>query len=150
MSIWFNARVLCCEESPQWTAALQSARARVSWAPLGPAQAGNWRVLEGDWADPDYPYRVVEGHEVVLLRWPSQPCSSEQVRWWLSGAMHLAQSARRSRLRAFGFAYAPEAPPLLLTSGQFLSHYLESLEMRVCLGQPHNLLQAVEASLALA
>lgn len=132
MSIWFNARVLVLEEAPLLLTELRKARARVSWAPLTPQheQVNRCRILTGDWADPDFPYRLVEGHEVVLLRWPEGPeVHSEQVRWWLTAAMHLAESARRSRLRVFGFCGGKKAPPLLSSAAEFLRNYLPALEM---------------------
>lgn len=148
--IWLNARVLCCEESPQLATSLQAAKARVSWAPLASGEPGPWRLLTGDWADPDFPYRLVEGNEVVLLRWPDQARPGEMVRWWVSAALHLCHSARRSKLRAFGFGYSQEAPPLLLRSAQFLEEYLATLDMTTFVSRQSGLLQqTVEAGLAL-
>lgn len=127
--IWFNTRVLCCEETPELAAALTAAKARVSWAPLGVPTEGSWKLRLGDWANPDYPYALVEGHEVVVLRWPQGPCAPEQVRWWLSGFLHVAESARRSRVRALGFQFSEQSPPLLLHSGRFLQEYLRELAL---------------------
>jgi len=132
-SLWFNARVLCCEADPQGSLWFKQRRARVSWAPLQPAAQGpaGLRRIDGDWADPDFPYRAVEGHEVLLLRWPTQPAPAEQVRWWVSAAMHLGESARRSRVRALGLGLSPDSPPLLATSAAFLAEYLGQLELPV-------------------
>jgi hypothetical protein len=150
--IWFNARVLCCEESPDLATYLHNAKARVSWAPLlsDSQPNGSIRALAGDWADPDYPYRLVEGHEVVLLRWPDRPQAPESVRWWLSAAMHLGQSARRSRVKAFGFAFSPDSPPLLRHSGQFLAEYLATLELSaLVVSLSDSLLTGMETRLAI-
>ena len=144
--IWFNTRVLCCEESPELAAALVAAKARVTWAPLGAPTEGSWRLRTGDWANPDYPFALVEGHEVVLLRWPqnSQPC--EQVRWWLTGFLHLCESARRSKVRALGLQFCESADPLLLHSGRFLAEYVKQSGLTVIVAQS-DLLGAVEAGI---
>ena len=141
---WFNTRVLCCEETPELAAILTAAKARVSWAPLGVAaatQTGRWKLRQGDWANPDYPYALVEGHEVVVLRWPEGPCAAEQVRWWVSGFLHLAESARRSRVRALGFQFSCASQPLLLHSGRFLEEYLRQLELPCYSGEGEVLAQ---------
>ena len=139
--IWFNTRVLCCEETPELAATLTAAKARVTWAPLGVAVEGPWRLRLGDWANPDYPYALVEGHEVVVLRWPQGPSMPEQVRWWLSGFLHVAESARRSRVRALGFQFSSESQPLLLHSGHFLQEYLRELALPCYCGQGDMLAQ---------
>ncbi len=137
-SLWFNSRVLCCEADPEVSLWFKQQRARVSWAPLEMAAQGpaTLRRIDGDWADPDFPYRAVEGHEVILLRWPGQPAPAEQVRWWVSAAMHLGESARRSRVRALGLGLCPEASPLLATSGAFLAEYFARLELPVVAADP--------------
>lgn len=145
--IWFNTRVLCCEESPEMAAALVAAKARVTWAPLGSAQEGPWRLRTGDWANPDYPFALVEGHEVVLLRWPQNPQPSEQVRWWLTGFLHLCESARRSKVRALGLQVGESADPLLLHSGRFLAEYLKQSGLSVFIAATE-LIVAVEAGFA--
>lgn len=145
--IWFNTRVLCCEESPGLAASLVAAKARVSYAPLLSPQEGPWRLRTGDWANPDYPFALVEGHEVVLLRWPAGPNSPEDVRWWLTAFLHLAESARRSRVRALGLQTHLQADSLLLHSGRFLQEYFRQLPIPVfCCHE--NLLAEVEAGLA--
>ena len=136
-SLWFNARVLCCEVEPRYSKQLQALRARVSWAPLNdPQEDSGLRRLDGDWADPDFPYRAVEGHEVVLVRWPQGPSPAEYVRWWASSALHLFESARRYRVRALGLGLAAESTALNRAAGQFLAEYLEALEL------PHFLARA--------
>jgi hypothetical protein len=146
--IWFNTRVLCCEESPELAAALVAAKARVTFAPLrGEPPEGAWKVRSGDWANPDYPFALVEGHEVVLLRWPSEPRPAEEVRWWVSAALHLAESARRSRVRALGFQAPLEADPLLLHAGRFLQTYFQQLPIPVFCSH-ESLLAQVEAGFA--
>lgn len=152
--IWFNARVLCCEQQPEMCRSLVAARARTTWAPLGdgPDQQGRWRTLRGNWADPDYPYRLVEGHEVVLVLFPHQPGPPENVRSWVCGMLHLFESARRSRVRALGFAYALEQSGLELRACQFLEEFLLTQNLptfvnhQAPLGQ--GLLATVEAALA--
>ena len=142
--IWFNTRVLCCEATPELAAQLTAAKARVSWAPLGvPAECSQvgWKLRQGDWANPDYPYALVEGHEVVVLRWPEGPCAPEQVRWWVSGFMHVAESARRSRVRALGFQFSSVSQPLLLHSARFLEEYLRELALPCYCGQSDVLAQ---------
>ncbi|MFN8607427.1 MAG: hypothetical protein U0931_07840 [Vulcanimicrobiota bacterium] len=145
--IWFNTRVLCCEETPELAADLVGAKARVTWAPLGPAAEGPWRLRTGDWANPDYPFALVEGHELVLLRWPHLTRPAEEVRWWLSGLMHLCVSARRSKVRALGFQYSQQADPLLLHSGRFLAEYFVQSGLTVFVCQS-DLKRVVEAGLA--
>ncbi|MBX3166330.1 MAG: hypothetical protein KF760_02915 [Candidatus Eremiobacteraeota bacterium] len=145
--IWFNTRVLCCEEDPVLAASLTAAKARVTFAPLIGAEEGAWKVRTGDWANPDYPFALVEGHEVVLLRWPAGPHPAERVRWWLSACLYLAESARRSRVRALGLQTCPQAEPLLLHSGRFLEEYFRQLPVPVFCTHDH-LLAEVEAGLA--
>jgi hypothetical protein len=145
--IWFNTRVLCCEESPELAKALLTAKARVTWAPLGPPQEGAWRLRTGDWANPDYPFALVEGHEVVLLRWPQTAHPAEQVRWWLTGFLHLCESARRSKVRALGLQVCEASDPLLLHSGRFLAEYVKHAGQAVFVA-PAELLGAVEAGFA--
>lgn len=141
--------MLCCEETPELAASLVAAKARVSYAPwLSPAE-GAWKLRTGDWANPDYPFALVEGHEVVLLRWPAGPQPAEQVRWWLAACLHLAESARRSRVRALGLQTDARAEPLLLHSGRFLEEYFRQLPIPVfCCHE--NLLAEVEAGVARA
>ncbi|MBS2038535.1 hypothetical protein JST97_26380 [bacterium] len=122
--IWFNTRVLCCEESPELATRLVAAKARVTWAPLAAPVEGPWRLRTGDWANPDYPFALVEGNELVLLRWPQEARPAEEVRWLLTGFMHLCVSARRSKVRALGFQFPETADPLLLHSGRFLAEYV--------------------------
>lgn len=145
--IWFNTRVLCCEEGPVLAASLVAAKARVTYAPLVGAQEGGWKLRTGDWANPDYPFALVEGHEVVLLRWPAGPQPAERVRWWLTACLHLAESSRRSRVRALGLQFNAQAEPLLLHSGRFLEEYFRQLSLPVFFSQ-ENLVAAVEAGLA--
>ncbi len=147
--IWFNTRVLCCEESPELAASLVAAKARVSYAPMLDPLEGPWKLRTGDWANPDYPFALVEGNEVVLLRWPAGPHHPEQVRWWLTAFLHLAESARRSRVRALGLQTSAGAESLLLHSGRFLQEYLGQLSVPVFFSQD-NLMAAVEAGLARA
>lgn len=147
--IWFNTRVLCCEESPLLAASLVAAKARVSFAPLAGPVDGAWRLRTGDWANPDYPFALVEGHEVVLLRWPAGPHPAEAVRWWLTAFLHLAESSRRSRVRALGLQIPDQADPLLLHSGRFLQVYFQQLSCPVYVCQD-NLLAEVEAGFARA
>lgn len=139
--------MLCCEETPDLAASLVAAKARVSYAPLVGPQEGAWKLRTGDWAHPDYPFALVEGHEVVLLRWPAGPQPAERVRWWLAACLHLAESARRSRVRALGLQTDPQAEPLLLHSGRFLEEYFRQLPIPVFFSQ-ENLLGVVEAGLA--
>ena len=154
--IWFNTRVLCCEEKPELASSLQAARARVRWAPWSgladaePQRAGRWRTATGDWANPDYPYSLTEGNEIVLIRWPDQNSPAERVRWWLCGVMHLCESARRSRVRLLALGFDPEAPPLLLRAALFLEEYLSTLDLNslVC-KSPQLLKKQVEEHLAL-
>lgn len=147
--IWFNTRVLSCEESPELAASLVAAKARVSYAPMVHPIEGAWKLRTGDWANPDYPFALVEGHEVVLLRWPAGPHHPEQVRWWVTAFLHLAESARRSRVRALGLQTSPSAEPLLLHSGRFLQEYMSQLSIPVFFSQD-NLMAEVEAGFARA
>lgn len=127
-SFWFNARVLCCELEPFYSQQLRTQRARVSWAPLAQGQEGpEMRRLEGDWADPDFPYRAVEGHDWVLLRWPPGPSPPEWLRWWLSASLHLVESARRYRVRAMAVGLPSQAAPPNQAAGRFLEEYLKAL-----------------------
>lgn len=146
--IWFNTRVLCCEESPELATRLAADKARVTWAPLASAaEEGPWRLRTGDWANPDYPFALVEGHEVVLWRWPEQPRPAEEVRWLVSGFMHLCVSARRSKVVALGFQHGNSTDPLWLHSGRFLGEYLTRAgpPALVC---ADDLLRAMEAGFA--
>ena len=148
--IWFNTRVLCCEESPELAATLVAAKARVTFAPLlGQGVEGGWKLRTGDWANPDFPFALVEGHEVVLLRWPAGPQPPEEIRWWLTGFLHLAESARRSRIRALGLQTHPQAQELLLHSGRFLETYFRQLPIPVFFSQ-NDLVGEVEAGFARA
>lgn len=147
--IWFNTRVVCCEETPELVSALIAAKARVTYAPLLEPLEGAWKLRTGDWANPDYPFALVEGHDVVMLRWPKGPHHPEQVRWWLTAFLHLAESARRSRVRALALQTSAQADPLLLHSGHFLQEYFRQLSIPVFFSQ-ENLLAEVEAGLARA
>lgn len=138
--IWFNARVLCCEAEPVLQTRLKEARARVRLAP--------WSGENQDWSNPDYPFALVEGHDVVLVRWPSQGMP-EQVRWWVGGTLSLIESARRYRVKALGFQLDPAGSPLLVRAGEFLEQYLKECALPTLVTRG-DLLAELEQHFALA
>jgi len=149
--IWFNTRVLCVEESPDLSLALLGCRGRVSWAPfLGVTEfPEKVRLLAANWEEPNHPYHLVEGQEVVMLSWPADP--RVQLRLWLAAAMDLMEAARRSRVRCFGLSYRLDGHALGASSGKFLADYLESLEgLPRCVVVEQDLKEAMEARLAVA
>ncbi len=102
-----------------------------------------------DWANPDLPYTLVEGHEVVLVHWPTQSAAPEEVRWWVSACLHLFESARRSRVKALGFCLAEGGDGLLAAAGQFLATYVGQLEATTFVAaDTDSLLQEIEAHYA--
>lgn len=149
--IWFNTRVLCVEENPELSARLLGCRGRVSWAPFTPVddRPDKVRLLAANWNEPNHPYHLVEGHEVVALRWPTDPRA--HLRIWLPAMLDLMEAARRSRVRCFGLSYSLDGPALGASSGKFLADYLESLEgLPHCIVAGQDLKEAMEARLAVA
>ena len=139
-SIWFNARVLCLEEEPYLSATLKEAKARLKRV--------EWRT-DLDWANPDLPYAMVEGHDVVLLEWPREAAAPEHIRWWLSACLHLFESARRSRVKALGLVAPAQAEDCLGAAGVFLRHYLLSLQVTGFVAEERDeLLRAIGAHYA--
>ena len=103
--------------------------------------------LNNDWHDRDEDVDAMgrERDKTRFLR--AHP--AEAVRWWLTAFLHLAESSRRSRVRALGLQIPDQADPLLLHSGRFLQVYFQQLSCPVYVCQD-NLLAEVEAGFARA